>query len=480
MKLVDINDYISPNQSCVKSLVDTIKNNKGTQIKKITLDDCLSCTGCITSSESLLINNYSLENHFSLLKEKYKADSSIKLGLISYQSLESFIIVYKQKKNLEKNLLSYYNEISNIIATILDLDFILPLNDFIIYSLNLCYNEFISRKKNHKTTVCSECPGWVCYAEKKIGKICFEHMSKIKSPHEISAIIIKTLGEKYFKSLNKDYNTDNNLYICSIMSCFDKKIEPIKSKNSGINNVISSIELEEKFKNFLDGNNNIIQGIKNKIINLSLFKKIISMNNDIMPTKEIIGKEIINKHNDNDENSIINLSLYNFIFNENYSSNFYIEYFIYKIKKENINCFIERKQGKNIDSKEIIIYKDEAKLEIIYKFLISYGLRNIQNIVRMIKSNKIKYDYIEIMACPGGCINGAGQIRVEKSRDEVFNNIEKGFIDFKDNKNNIDIDLQMEKSVKEIEKTVEELNIDKNIFEQFFKEADFSKSDLDW
>ena len=56
-------------------------------------------------------------------------------------------------------------------------------------------------------------------------------MSKIKSPHEISAIIIKTLCEKYFKSLNKDYNTDNNLYICSIMSCFDKKIEPIKSKN---------------------------------------------------------------------------------------------------------------------------------------------------------------------------------------------------------------------------------------------------------
>ena len=98
----------------------------------------------------------------------------------------------------------------------------------------------------------------------------------------------------------------------------------------------------------------------------------------------------------------------------------------------------------------------------------------------MIKSNKIKYDYIEIMACPGGCINGAGQIRVEKSRDEVFNNIEKGFIDFKDNKKNIDIDLQMEKSVKEIEKIVEELIIDKNIFEQFFKEADFSKSDLDW
>ena len=67
-----------------------------------------------------------------------------------------------------------------------------------------------------------------------------------------------------------------------------------------------------------------------------------------------------------------------------------------------------RKPGKNIDSREILIYKDETKSELIYKFLISYGLRNIQNIVRMIKANKMKYDYIELMACPGGCVNGGG------------------------------------------------------------------------
>lgn len=28
----------------------------------------------------------------------------------------------------------------------------------------------------------SECPGWVCYAEKVIGDQIFPHMSKIKSP----------------------------------------------------------------------------------------------------------------------------------------------------------------------------------------------------------------------------------------------------------------------------------------------------------
>ena len=92
----------------------------------------------------------------------------------------------------------------------------------------------------------------------------------------------------------------------------------------------------------------------------------------------------------------------------------------------------------------------------------------------MIKANKIKYDYIELMACPGGCINGAGQIRVEKSRDDIFNQINKGFPCSEEIK--IDID----KSINEIETIVCECNIDRNKFKQYFKEADFTKSDLEW
>jgi iron only hydrogenase large subunit-like protein len=249
------------------------------------------------------------------------------------------------------------------------------------------------------------------------------------------------------------------------MSCFDKKIEPIKNKN-GINTVISTIELEDKFKEFL--NKKSIP--KNRLINIHILKNFLDLNQNIKETKESINKQI----SDNKNTLQINISLYNFIFNENYSSNFYIEYFIYRIKNLNPNCFIERKPGKNIDSKEIFIYNNEAKTEIIYKFLISYGLRNIQNIVRMIKSNNIKYDYIELMACPGGCINGAGQIRVEKTRDNIFNEINNGFNYFKEGKSDI------EKSINDIEKIVTEFDIDKNKFKQTFKEADFSKSDLDW
>ena len=345
------------------------------------------------------------------------------------------------------------------------------MNEFILFTLNLSFNEFFERKNRGLgiSTISTECPGWVCYAEKKIGKISFEYMSNVKSPHEISSIIIKALFEKYFISKNnyKDnrdkFTTDKYLYICSIMSCFDKKIEPIKNKNI-INTVISTIELEDKFKEFLTKN----QITKNRLINIQILNKFLDKNQGLKETKELIQKEISNN------NTQMNISLYNFIFNENYSSNFYIEYFVYRIKNSNPNCYIERKPGKNIDSKEILIYNNDTKSEIIYKFLISYGLRNIQNIVRMIKSNKIKYDYIELMACPGGCINGAGQIRIEKNRDDIFNEINNGFNYFKEAK------IDIEKSINNIEKIICEHNIDKNQFKQSFKEADFSKSDMDW
>ena len=52
------------------------------------------------------------------------------------------------------------------------------------------------------------------------------------------------------------------------------------------------------------------------------------------------------------------------------------------------------------------------------RFARANGFRNIQNIVRAIKrSRKDYYDFIEVMACPGGCTNGGGQIRAENASD---------------------------------------------------------------
>ena len=45
------------------------------------------------------------------------------------------------------------------------------------------------------------------------------------------------------------------------------------------------------------------------------------------------------------------------------------------------------------------------------RFAATYGFRNIQNLVQKMKRGKCPYQFVEVMACPSGCLNGGGQIR---------------------------------------------------------------------
>ena len=58
-------------------------------------------------------------------------------------------------------------------------------------------------------------------------------------------------------------------------------------------------------------------------------------------------------------------------------------------------------------------------------FVKAYGFRNIQNIIAKIKQKRCSYDYVEIMACPNGCINGGGQVKLENPSD--INDVMKSF-----------------------------------------------------
>ncbi|MFP4112365.1 MAG: [Fe-Fe] hydrogenase large subunit C-terminal domain-containing protein [Candidatus Woesearchaeota archaeon] len=45
------------------------------------------------------------------------------------------------------------------------------------------------------------------------------------------------------------------------------------------------------------------------------------------------------------------------------------------------------------------------------RFAVAHGLANARKLVEEVKAGKSKYHFIEIMACPGGCIGGGGQPR---------------------------------------------------------------------
>ncbi len=52
---------------------------------------------------------------------------------------------------------------------------------------------------------------------------------------------------------------------------------------------------------------------------------------------------------------------------------------------------------------------------------VASGLSNAETIIRQIQSGEKKYDFVEIMACPGGCVNGGGQPTLS---DSIRNSVE--------------------------------------------------------
>ncbi|KOM48764.1 hypothetical protein LR48_Vigan07g246800 [Vigna angularis] len=63
---------------------------------------------------------------------------------------------------------------------------------------------------------------------------------------------------------------------------------------------------------------------------------------------------------------------------------------------------------KNSDFQEVTL---EVEGKTVLKFAMCYGFRNLQNIVRKLETGKCDYHFLEIMACPSGCLNGGGQIK---------------------------------------------------------------------
>lgn len=69
---------------------------------------------------------------------------------------------------------------------------------------------------------------------------------------------------------------------------------------------------------------------------------------------------------------------------------------------------ITYKTLRNKDFKEVTLQVDGQD---VLKFAAAYGFRNIQNLVQKLKRGKSPYHFVEVMACPSGCLNGGGQIR---------------------------------------------------------------------
>ena len=240
-------------------------------------------------------------------------------------------------------------------------------------------HEFIERfKENENLPMITSCsPGWIKYIEMNYPEL-LSHLSTCKSPHEMFGAILKTY---YSKKMGIDAN---KIYVVSIMPCIAKKFESKRPemKNEelwNVDNVITTRELSRMIKQANIEFENLeesqfddpmgeatgagaIFGTTGGVMEAALRTAQDTLTGKDLPQidfEEVRGGEGIKK-------AIVNIG------------------------------------GKDI------------------KVVAASGLKNAQIILEEIKSGKADYQFVEIMACPGGCIMGGGQpIKSSKIRREI-------------------------------------------------------------
>ena len=240
-------------------------------------------------------------------------------------------------------------------------------------------NEFMERMQGGGVlpmiTSCS--PGWVRFAEKNYGEL-LGHLSSCKSPHQMFGALIKSyFAEKYGIDRNK---------ICtvSVMPCIAKKYECSRPEMEvdgarDVDYVLTTRELARMIKQ---------ANIDFAVLQDSDFDD---------PMGEASGAGAIFGTTGG-------------------------------VMEAAIRTAVDTLEGKNIDQIE---YKEvrgekgikEACLKVAgneVRIAVSSGLANARKLMEQIKEGKSPYHFIEIMACPGGCVMGGGQpIKSAKVRSSV-------------------------------------------------------------
>lgn len=75
VRLENLNDFIQPQTACTKPIANT--SGKVGKVSEVNLSDCLACSGCITSSESVLIQQQNSDEFFKVINDS-------KLSKVSY------------------------------------------------------------------------------------------------------------------------------------------------------------------------------------------------------------------------------------------------------------------------------------------------------------------------------------------------------------------------------------------------------------
>ena len=228
--------------------------------------------------------------------------------------------------------------------------------------------ELLGRIQNGGTlpmiTSCS--PGWINYAEYNYGDL-LGHLSSCKSPHQMQGAIIKS----YYAE--KNGLDPKDIFVVSIMPCTAKKMEAVRE---------DSYTKGEKDTDAVITTTELIRMIKNAGI---AFDKIESESCD-MPFGIGSGAGLIFGATGGVMEAALRTA-YELITGS---------------ELENIDLHDVRGM-EGIKEASYTVGGMEIKLAVVS------GTANAEKLLNKVKAGEADYHFIEVMGCPGGCVNGGGQ-----------------------------------------------------------------------
>jgi iron only hydrogenase large subunit-like protein len=264
----------------------------------------------------------------------------------------------------------------------------------------------------------SACPGWICYAEKTHPYI-LPHLSRLKSPQALAGTLVKSV-------LSQRYNiSPSQIWHVAIMPCFDKKLEASRSE-------LTSAAWLPNHDTSLDPVRDVDCVITaRELLHLATARGI---NFSSLPRTPLSASE---------RTPFPDHKLDAFLFpparrrkqdTASGPSGGYLYHILQTYQSQHPGSSITVSRGRNADVVEYALVRGPQTIIRAARF---YGFRNIQNLVRRLKPAKASrlpggktgtsrkpngtategvkdYAYVEVMACPGGCTNGGGQVKVSE------------------------------------------------------------------
>ncbi|XP_072943825.1 probable cytosolic Fe-S cluster assembly factor GL21135 [Epargyreus clarus] len=413
LQLTDLDDFITPSQECIKPVkIEKSKTKTGSKIKigddgyfdvssgkeqklqkvEITLADCLACSGCITSAESVLVTRQSQEELLRVFSERKYTDTKgitrdVSLVVISISPQPTLSLAARYKLSAEeatRKLAGYFRS--------LGADLVLDMTVAEDLSLLEAQREFVQRYRNHQhdpngkhlPMLASSCPGWVCYAEKTHGSFILPYISSTKSPQQIMGSLVK----QHLASRREVSAPE--LYHVTVMPCYDKKLEASRedfysdiTSCHDVDCVITAIELEQ----MLVSSNKSLADVEGAELDWPW-----GPGGEPGPGGAGGAGAGLHRHAGS-------------------GSGGYADH-VFSAAAEQLfgeaDVPLTYKNLRNPDFREVTLEKDGKE---VLKFAIADGFRNIQNLVQKLKRGKSPYHYVEVMACPSGCLNGGAQVR---------------------------------------------------------------------